>query len=127
GAVRVLDARITAARRLDFFAYSLLQRGRSLLPAQAETLTALARLGFKVSRWQQRQKLGATSKFPRWAIAYKYAARQAVTQVLDIVMSVGRTGALTPTAWLEPEAVGGVTVSRSTLHNLDEIERLGVR
>ncbi|HXE31119.1 MAG TPA: NAD-dependent DNA ligase LigA [Terriglobales bacterium] len=164
GAVRVLDARITAARRLDFFAYSLLQRGRSLLPAQAETLTALARLGFKVSRWQrcetleetwgfiercerdrealpyeidgvvlkvdreeQRQKLGATSKFPRWAIAYKYAARQAVTQVLDIVMSVGRTGALTPTAWLEPVAVGGVTVSRSTLHNLDEIERLGVR
>jgi DNA ligase (NAD+) len=164
GAVRVLDVRVTASRRLEFFAYALLAAGRPLLASQSATLAALARAGFKVGHWRAcpdiaaawvfiedcereretlpfeidgavvkvddealRAQLGATSKFPRWAVAYKFAARQAVTRVNDIVMSVGRTGALTPTAWLEPVAVGGVTVSRSTLHNLDEIERLGVR
>ncbi|MGH9474071.1 MAG: NAD-dependent DNA ligase LigA [Terriglobales bacterium] len=164
GAVRVLDTRVTAARRLDFYAYYLLRSGQAICTSQAATLQALRAAGFKVSHWRLcpdldaawafiqemeagrenlpheidgvvlkvndeavHARLGATGKFPRWAVAYKFAARQAVTRVLDIVMSVGRTGALTPTAWLEPVAVGGVTVSRSTLHNLDEIERLGVR
>ena len=75
--------------------------------------------------WQQ--ELGSTAKSPRWAVAYKYAARQAVTRVLDIQVQVGRTGALTPVAILEPVPIGGVTVSRATLHNEDEIRRLGLK
>jgi len=81
----------------------------------------------KVNSTALQDEFGATGKAPRWAIAYKYAARQATTRVNDIIVQVGRTGALTPVAMLEPVQLGGVTVSRSTLHNEDEIERLGLR
>jgi DNA ligase (NAD+) len=81
----------------------------------------------KVNSTALQNELGFTAKAPRWAIAYKYPARQEQTVVKDIVVQVGRTGTLTPVAMLVPVQVGGVTVSRSTLHNMDEIERLGVQ
>ena len=81
----------------------------------------------KVNSTALQEEFGATGKAPRWAIAYKYAARQATTRVNDIIVQVGRTGALTPVAMLEPVQLSGVTVSRSTLHNEDEIERLGLK
>ncbi|MDX2266755.1 MAG: NAD-dependent DNA ligase LigA [Bryobacter sp.] len=81
----------------------------------------------KVNAVAQQVRLGYTAKAPRWAIAYKYAAREAETVVEDILVQVGRTGALTPVAVLRDVQVGGVTVSRATLHNEDEIARLGLK
>ncbi|MGA2980800.1 MAG: NAD-dependent DNA ligase LigA [Terriglobales bacterium] len=81
----------------------------------------------KVDRTAWQQELGFTGKAPRWAIAYKFAARGGVTQIEDIVPQVGRTGKLTPVAWLKPVPIGGTTVSRATLHNMDVIEQLGVK
>lgn len=78
----------------------------------------------KVNSTALQQEFGATSKAPRWAIAYKYPARKAFTKLLDILVSVGRTGALTPIAILEPALLAGTTVGRASLHNEDEIERL---
>jgi len=165
GAVRVLDPAITAARRLDFFAYYLLVDGKVPFAKHSESLQALKQLRFRASddwklcvgieaviayceEWDAKREklpyeidgvvikvnsipiqneLGYTSKAPRWAIAYKYPARQETTVVNDIIVQVGRTGTLTPVAVLEPVQVGGVTVSRSTLHNMDEIERLGLQ
>jgi DNA ligase (NAD+) len=80
----------------------------------------------KVNATAIQNELGYTAKAPRWALAYKYPATQESTVVNDIIVQVGRTGALTPVAVLQPVQVGGVTVSRSTLHNMDEIERLGL-
>ncbi|HEY4838035.1 MAG TPA: NAD-dependent DNA ligase LigA, partial [Candidatus Acidoferrales bacterium] len=80
----------------------------------------------KVDEFAMQDELGFTAKAPRWAIAYKWPARQETTVVNDIIVQVGRTGALTPVAMLQPVQVGGVTVSRSTLHNMDEIARLGL-
>ena len=81
----------------------------------------------KVNDIALQEELGFTAKAPRWAVAYKYPAHQATTVVKDIQVNVGRTGVLTPVAILEPVQVGGVTVSRSTLHNMDEVQRLGVQ
>src|ERR1700676_2315903 len=81
----------------------------------------------KIDRTSWQRELGFTGKAPRWAIAYKYAARGGITQIENIVPQVGRTGRLTPVACLTPVAIGGTMVSRATLHNLDEIERLGVK
>ncbi len=81
----------------------------------------------KVNSTALQDEFGTTNKAPRWAIAYKYAARQATTRVVSIVVQVGRTGALTPVANLEPVSLAGTTVSRATLHNPDEVKRLGIR
>ena len=81
----------------------------------------------KVDRVALQDELGFTGKAPRWAIAYKFAARAGETQIEDILVHVGRTGKLTPVAALKPVSIGGTTVTRATLHNMDEIERLGVR
>ncbi len=97
------------------------ERKRETLPYEIDGVVV------KVDSIAQQNRLGATAKAPRWAIAFKYAARQGCTEVLSIGVQVGRTGALTPVAQLKPVAIGGVTVSRATLHNEDEIARLGLK
>ncbi len=81
----------------------------------------------KVNNYNQQQNLGFTAKSPRWAIAYKFKAEQVSTELLSIVYQVGRTGAITPVANLQPVALGGTTVKRASLHNADIIEKLDVR
>lgn len=81
----------------------------------------------KVNSTALQQEFGATTKAPRWAIAYKYPARQSTTKLLSIEIQVGRTGALTPVAYLEPILLAGTTVARASLHNEDEIKRLGIK
>ena len=81
----------------------------------------------KVNQTALQRRLGYTGRAPRWAVAYKFTARSGITQVVDIGVQVGRTGKLTPVAHLQPVLIGGTTVSRATLHNADEIERLGLK
>ena len=100
--------------------YDCWQAKREKLPYEIDGVVV------KVDETALQLELGFTSKAPRWAIAYKFPARQETTTVTSVFFSVGRTGALTPTALVMPVTVGGVTVSRSTLHNMDEIERLGL-
>jgi DNA ligase (NAD+) len=95
--------------------------GRRKLPYETDGVV------LKLNDVRQWELLGATSKSPRWAIAYKYPAQQATTELLDVVFQVGRLGTVTPVAELRPVLLAGSTVSRSTLHNFDEVERLDVR
>ena len=81
----------------------------------------------KVDDLRQREQLGYTAKSPRWAMAYKFAAHQAQTRVVDIQLQVGRTGAITPVAILQPVALAGSTISRASLHNADDIARKDIR
>ena len=165
GTIRTLEPNIVAQRRLDFYAYFLLQGGEMLLASQTATLAALRGAGFrvnehartvkdidgviqfiadaeplrdslgyeidgvviKVDATAQQRRLGFTGKAPRWAMAYKFAARAGVTRLEDVLFQVGRTGKVTPVAALTPVLIGGTTVARATLHNADEIQRLGVR
>jgi DNA ligase (NAD+) len=94
---------------------------RNELPYETDGLV------IKVNDFDQRRRLGATSKAPRWVVAYKFAAEQALTKLLSIEVQVGKTGALTPVAHLEPVQLAGTTVSRASLHNADEIARKDIR
>lgn len=162
GSIRQLDSKITASRRLDSFAYDLIDDS---LATHQEKHQVLKDLGFKTNFHNRRcknlsevfafhqscqklreklayeidgivvivnqnrifEKLGAVGKAPRGAIAFKFPLKQATTQIENIVVQVGRTGAITPVAHLKPVEIGGTMVSRATLHNEDEIKRLGVK
>jgi DNA ligase (NAD+) len=165
GAIRLLDPRIAASRKLRFFAHGvgaseglkakthlefldeIREFGIPATPAvkgfeslddaiefcdqQVEGLHELEfevdGLVLKVNRYDQRQQLGARSKSPRWVVAYKIEKYEATTRLNEIRVQVGKTGAITPIAELEPVELAGTTVSRASLHNADEIERKDIR
>ena len=166
GALRQLDARMTAERRLSFFAYAVGEVDADAFPTtQFELLAFLREQGFVtnphvaraatiddviayVERWSVerdtldyeidgvvvkvdelalQEQLGSAGKDPRWAIAYKFRAREATTRLLQIGINVGRTGTLNPFAVLEPVQIGGVTVKLASLHNEDDIRRKDIR
>jgi DNA ligase (NAD+) len=101
--------------------YERLAAGRDRLGVDVDGVVV------KVDSIPDQERLGEVSRSPRWAVAYKFKARQAVTQIRDIVASVGRLGTVTPVAELEPVALGGVTISNASLHNMDEIDRKDIR
>jgi DNA ligase (NAD+) len=166
GGIRQLDPKMTAERKLSFYAYALGEIDADVPPrSQHELLAYLKALGFRVNEhaqtagsirevidfvaeWETERdaldyeidgvvikvddlalqaKLGSAGKDPRWAIAYKFRAREARTKLLDITVSVGRTGVLNPNAVLEPVHIGGTTVSNATLHNQDYIRSNDIR
>lgn len=165
GALKQLDPKRCAAKKLRFFAHSLgyheggtfathsrfleqiASYGVPTTPAYAvvpsieaalaradESMERIAELDFevdgfvvKVNDFAQRERAGTTSKFPRWVMALKFEKYEGTTRVLDISVQVGKTGALTPVANLAPVDIAGTTVTRASLHNRDEIERLGLR
>ena len=165
GGLRQLDSRMTASRKLNFYAYALASANAAGPPTQSATLAWLHDLGFavrpegqvlhgadevldflhewhakrsdlpfgidgiviKVNDFASQADLGTTARGPRWAIAYKFPAEQAFTRMNRVVAQVGRTGVITPVADLEPVSVGGVTVSRATLHNYEDLRRKDVR
>jgi len=165
GSLRQQDSKITAQRKLGYFAYQLLQAEQMGMKTQEEVLRGLMAFGFhvnrnyqvfdtideviaycgemtekrhgfpyeidglviKVNHFAHQTELGFTAKSPRWAIAYKFPAEQVETQVRGIEINVGRTGVLTPTAILKDVFVAGSTVSRATLHNLDNIREKDIR
>ncbi|HPI72445.1 MAG TPA: NAD-dependent DNA ligase LigA, partial [bacterium] len=101
--------------------HSEISERRNQLPYEIDGIVV------KVNRLADQERLGAKTKSPRWAIAYKFPAQQETTQILDIIVQVGRTGVLTPVAVMKPVKIGGVEVSRATLHNQDEIDRKDIR
>lgn len=121
-----LGFKVNPYRRLCTGVEELLELCREWEPRREELPYETDGVVAKIDSVRQQRALGWTAKAPRWAIAFKFAAQQEPTQVEAIEVQVGRTGALTPVAHLRPVVVGGVTVSRATLHNEDEIERLGV-
>jgi len=163
GAIRQLDPKISASRRLDWYAYQLVtdlgqqtheeehlicqmlgfkvykeslvaKNLREVFVFYDEVKKKRGRLPFEVdgvvtqvNENAVKERFGVVGKAPRGAIAHKFPGKKATTKVEDIIVQVGRTGKLTPVAVLKPVQVGGVTVGRATLHNLDEIERLGVK
>ena len=165
GSLKLLDAKITAARNLSFFAYATGQVSEPLAENHYQTLQRFKKLGLpvnpnikkakdinevidiclassekrlkldyqidgmviKINRFEQQDILGATGRAPRWCISYKFAAEQAETIVESIDVQVGKSGILTPVANLRPVQLAGTTVKRASLHNFDELNRLGVR
>jgi DNA ligase (NAD+) len=165
GAIRQLDPRITASRKLDVLVYDVIAVKGADFTTDAEVVEAIRQWGFKVPerieratsidevvayhrRFESerdrldyeidgvvlklddlaaRERLGMTSHHPRWALAYKFEPRKEITRIDAIGIQVGRTGVLTPVAFLRPVVVGGVTISRASLHNREELRRKDIR
>jgi DNA ligase (NAD+) len=165
GAVRQLDPKLTAQRRLSFFAYAVGEIDGPMPPTQSALLSYLREIGLPTNphdrtcttideviefcrRWENerdsldyeidgvvvkvdqlvlQEKLGSAGRDPRWAVAYKFRAREAHTKLLEIKVNVGRTGTLNPYAVLEPVSIGGVTVRAASLHNEEDIHRKDIR